>query len=184
MAISHGFSAAGRARPPQGRVRYPLKTPWRNGTTQWSLSRWSSSPNSRRSCRHRAHISPDSWRLCAERQSARAAHTLRARQTSYHGRGVDWDEERPAQPRREAPLNNRKDPPPSAPSLPTSKGTARRRKRTPEPPRAHCRLWPRDPPPDTTPKAKQAGQHAVATIPQGHAWLAIGSLATLSEKDV
>jgi len=44
--------------------------------------------------------------LCAKREVARAAHTLRARQTSSCGRGVDCGQQRPPQPRRKAPLDD------------------------------------------------------------------------------
>jgi len=66
-------------------------------------------------------------------------------------------------------------PPPSAPSSPTSKSTARWRKRTTDPPRAHRPLWLRDTPPGTTPKAKPGRPHEAATIPQGSARPAVGN---------
>jgi len=52
---------------------------------------------------HRAPPDPVSWRLCAERSLARAAHTVRARQTSCYGRRIDSGQQRPPQPRRKAP---------------------------------------------------------------------------------
>jgi len=43
---------------PQGRVRYPLKTPWRNGSPLSNGIRWTSSPSWRRWSRRRAVTSP------------------------------------------------------------------------------------------------------------------------------
>ena len=66
-------------------------------------------------------------------------------------------------------------PPRSAPSSPTSKSTARFRKRTADPPRAHRPLWRRDSPPGTMPKAKPVRPHEAATNPQGNARPAVGN---------
>jgi len=49
---------------------------------------------------------PVSRRLCPERQLARAAHGIRAWQTSCYGRGVDWGQKRPPQSRRKAPIDD------------------------------------------------------------------------------
>jgi len=76
-------------------------------------------PNLRRHCLHlaqrlhiprkRGHANVDARkrghprRLCAKREVARAADAIGAWQTSSYGRGVDWGQQRPPQPRRKAP---------------------------------------------------------------------------------
>jgi len=116
---------------PQGRVRYQLKTPWRNGTTHVEFEPVDlmahipvrhpagdlrSSKSAILPIRHRQTRGPGTatarpphplpWRLCAEREVACAADAIGARQTSSYGRGVDWGQQRPPQPRRKAPLDD------------------------------------------------------------------------------
>ena len=113
---------------PQVTVRYPLKTPWKNGTTHVEFEPVDltahipvrhpagdlrSSKSAILPIRHRQTggagaatarpTDPLPRRLCAERQSARAAHTFRPRQTSSCGRVVDWGQQQSPQPRRKAP---------------------------------------------------------------------------------
>ncbi len=152
-------------------------------------------------------------RICAPNAKLRAQLTPPGRgKRPPSGRGIDWGRQRPPQPRRKAPLDDlkrsasgasststrapastaaarcgswpaSKNPPPSAPSSPTSKSMARGRKRTTDPPRAHRPPWPRDIPPATKPvlstvegpKAKPGRQHGAAKIPQGSARPAVGN---------
>ncbi len=89
---------------PQSRVRYQLKTPWKNGTTHVEFG-----PVERAGGAGPATAcapDPVPRRLCAEREVARAADAIGARQTSSYGRGVDWGQQRPPQPRRKAPLDD------------------------------------------------------------------------------
>ena len=105
---------------PQGSVRYQLKTPWKNGTTHVEFEpaelmahipvrhptgdlrspKSAILPTCHRQTRGASAATacapdPVSRRLCAEREVACAAHTLRAPQTPSCGRGVDWGEHRP-----------------------------------------------------------------------------------------
>ncbi len=58
---------------PQGRVRYQLKTPWRNGTHACRIGmRWTSSPSWRHWSRHLARISPLPRRLARMQTCARS----------------------------------------------------------------------------------------------------------------
>jgi len=119
------------SRSPQGRVRYQRKTPWKNGTTRVDFEpvelmahipvrhpagdlRSSKSAILSichcQTCGLGAAIArpPDPLPrgLCAEREVARAADAIAARQTSSCGRGIDWGQQRPPQPRRKAPIED------------------------------------------------------------------------------
>jgi len=104
-----------------------------------------------RLCRYIARL-PDSvpWRLCAERSLARAAHTIRARQTSSCGRGVDWGQQRPPQLRRKAPLVDLGTAPPCSAALGLLSGIGEKspttaRLRAPAMPKSHSRTSDRRP---------------------------------------
>jgi len=100
--------------PPQGKVRYPLKTPWKNGTAHVEfepvelmphipvrhdagdlrLSKSSFLPTFHRQTRGAAPataraFNPVSRGLCAELEVARAADAIGASKTCSHRRGID-----------------------------------------------------------------------------------------------
>ena len=136
----------------QGRVRYQLKTPWRNGTThvEWDpvdfiakLAALVPPP--------RAHLTRFHG-VFAPNANLRAQLTPSGRGKRPAGDAAPVDVSAHDAPCGASPAS--RNPPPSAPSSPTSRSTARGKKRTTGPQRARRQCKPRDDLPAAQPTAK------------------------------